>query len=107
MHVRVARFEGVDTSRLDESYEEFRKMVRMSERPEMMPEDVFETLRGRVRRVLSLADREAGATLDLTFTDSAADAQAVHEALDRLTPPEGMGRRTNVDTYELMLDEQL
>jgi hypothetical protein len=107
MHVRVARFEGVDTSRLEESYEAFRKMVRMTERPEMMPEDVFETLRSRVRRVVSLADRDAGATLDLTFTDSADDAQAVHEALDRLTPPEGVGRRTSVGIYELMLDEQL
>ena len=78
----------------------------MPERPELMPEDVFETLRGRVRRVMSLADREAGVTLDLIFTDNAEDAQAVHEALDSLTPPEGTGRRTSVQIYELMLDKQ-
>lgn len=107
MHVRVARFEHADASRLDQDYEEFRRMIRMSERPEIIPEDVFETLREKVRRVLSLVDRETGVSLDLTFTDNAEDAQAVHEALDSLTPPEGGGRRTDVHTYELMLDEQL
>jgi hypothetical protein len=107
MHVRVARFEGVDVSRLDEDYAQYRKMVKANERPEFMPEDVFSTLRDRVRRVVSLADRESGVTLDLTFTDNAEDATRVHEALDSLSPPEGSGRRTSVEKFELMLDEQL
>jgi hypothetical protein len=107
MHVRIARFEGIDPNQLDEMYAQFRTMVTMQERPDSIPEDVFETLRSSVRRVMSFADRETGATMDLTFTDSAADAQRVHEALDSLTPPEGSGRRTSVGTYELMLDEQL
>jgi hypothetical protein len=107
MHVRVARFEGVDTSNLEEDYEKFREMVRMQERPENTPEDVFETLKSSVRRVMSFADRERGVTLDMTFTDSAEDAQRVHEALDRLSPPEGAGRRTQYEIFELMLDEQL
>jgi hypothetical protein len=106
MYVRVARFEGVDRSRIDQDYEEFKKMLRAQERPEMMPEEVFETLRTRVRRVLSVADREAGVTLDLTFTDNEEDAQRVHEALDSLSPPESAGRRSDVRTYELMVDEQ-
>jgi hypothetical protein len=106
MYVRVARFEGIDPSRIDEQYEQFRAMVRASERPEFISEEVFETLRGKVRRVLSVADRENGVTLDMTFTDNAEDAKAVHEALDSLTPPEGSGRRSSVGTYELMLDEQ-
>jgi hypothetical protein len=107
MHVRVARFEGIDPTRVERDYEQFREMVRAQERPEDFPEDVFETLRANVRRVMSLLDREAGTSLDLTFTDDAASAQQVHEALDRLTPPEGSGRRTDVKIYELMLDEQL
>jgi hypothetical protein len=107
MHVRVARFEGIDPSRLDQDYEEFRKMVRASERPEFMPEEVFETLRSSVRRVMSLADRESGVSVDLTFTDDAESARRVHEALDSLTPPDSSGRRTSVETFELMLDEQL
>jgi hypothetical protein len=107
MHVRVARFEGIDVSRVQEDYARYREMMRANERPEFMPQEVFDTLRDKVRRVVSLLDREAGATLDLTFTDNAEDARAVHEALDSLTPPEGSGRRTSVQTYELMLDEQL
>jgi hypothetical protein len=107
MHVRVARFEGIDASRIDEDYEQFRKMLRATERPDFIPEDTFATLRDCVRRVLSVADREAGVTLDMTFTDNAEDARRVHEALDSLNPPEGSGRRASVQTFELVLDEQL
>jgi hypothetical protein len=103
----MARFEGIDVSRLDEDYAQYRKMVRSNERPEFISDEVFQTLRDKVRRVLSLADRETGVTVDLTFTDNAEDARLVHEALDSLTPPEGSGRRTSVGTYELVLDEQL
>ncbi len=106
MHVRVARFEGVDASRIDEEYARFREMVRAGERPEFMPEEVFETLRSSVRRIMSLVDRESGTAFDLTFTDDADSARRVHEALDSLTPPEGSGRRSDVQTYELVLDEQ-
>jgi hypothetical protein len=107
MHVRVARFEGVDSSQVEEDYARYRQMLRAGERPDFMPEDVFETLRSDVRRVMSFVDREAGATLDLTFTDDAASAQRVHEALDSLSPPDGAGRRSEVGIYEQMLDEQL
>jgi hypothetical protein len=107
MFVRVARFEGVDTSRLDEDYEQFRRMVRGDERPDFIPEDVGETLRSSVRRVLSLADRNSGVTIDMTFTDTEEDARHVDEALDSLSPPEGAGRRTSAEIFELMLDEQL
>jgi hypothetical protein len=107
MHVRVARFEGLDASQVDRDYEQFRRMVRGEERPEFIPEETLATLRDRVRRVMSLVDREAGVSLDLTFTDNAEDAQRVHEALDSLTPPEGSGRRTSVQTFELALDERL
>jgi hypothetical protein len=107
MYVRIARFEGVDASRIEEDYAQYRQSLRSNERPEFIPEDAFETLRNGVRRVMSFADRDAGVTLDLTFTDNAEDAKRVHEALDSLTAPEGSGRRTSVETMELMLDEQL
>ena len=107
MHVRVARFEGIDTTNIDRDMEEFRKMVRMSERPEGMPEETFTTLKNGVKRMMSLVDREAGVSFDLAFTDNADDARRVHEALDSLSPPEGAGRRTSVQTFELLLDEQL
>lgn len=107
MHVRVARFEGIDTTNIDGDMEEFRKMVRMAERPEGMPEETFSTLKNGVKRMMSLVDREAGVSFDLAFTDNADDARRVHEALDSLSPPEGAGRRTSVQTFELLLDEQL
>lgn len=107
MHVRAARFEGVDTATIERDMEQFRKMVRAQERPERMSEESFATLRSCVKRVMSLVDREGGTSLDLVFTDNAEDAQRVHEALDAMTPPEGAGRRTSVHTYELLLDEEL
>jgi hypothetical protein len=107
MHVRVARFEGIDTSNIDRDTEEFRKMLRLGEAPDGMPSEAFETLRTGVKRVMSLVDREDGSSFDLMFTDNAEDAQRVHEVLDAMTPPEGAGRRTSVHTYELILDEQL
>jgi hypothetical protein len=107
MHVRVARFEGIDTTNIDRDMEEFRKMVHMQERPEGMPEETYSTLKNGVKRMMSLVDRDAGVSFDLAFTDNADDARRVHEALDSLSPPEGAGRRTSVQTFELMLDEQL
>ena len=106
MHVRVARFEGIDVANLDSDMEQFRRMVRMDERPEWMPDETFATLRDGVRRVMSLVDRDAGVSIDLTFTDNAEDAKRVHEALDSLSPPDTAGRRASVGTFELMLDEQ-
>jgi hypothetical protein len=107
MYVRAALFEGIDTARIDRDIEEFRRMVRLDEVPEGMSEETFSTLRSGVKRVMSLVDREQGASLDLVFTDNAEDARRVHEALDSMTPPEGAGKRTSVQTYELVLDEQL
>jgi hypothetical protein len=107
MHVRAARFEGINTDNIDRDIEEFRKMVRMKERPDGMSEEAFTTLRDGVKRVMSLVDRDAGVSLDLVFTGSADDAQRVHEVLDGMSPPEGAGKRTSVQTYELLMDEDL
>ena len=107
MHVRAARFEGIDTANIDRDIEQFRQMVRMQDTPEGMSEEDFSTLRDGVKRVMSLVDREAGTSLDLIFTASAEDAQRVHEVLDAMSPPEGAGRRTSVEIYELLMDEQL
>jgi hypothetical protein len=107
MYVRAAKFEGIDTANIDRDTEAFRQMVRMEEAPEGMSEEAFTTLRDGVKRVMSLVDREGGTSLDLVFTASADGAQRVHETLDAMSPPEGAGRRTSVQTYELLLDEQL
>ena len=107
MHVRAARFDGIDTANIDRDIEQFRQTVRMQETPDGMSEEDFSTLRDGVKRVMSLVDREAGTSLDLIFTANAEDAQRVHDVLDAMSPPEGAGRRTSVETYELLMDEQL
>jgi hypothetical protein len=107
MHVRAARFEGIDTANIDRDIEQFRQMVRMQETPEGMSEEDFGTLRDGVKRVMSLVDRDAGTSLDLIFTENAEDARRVHEVLDAMSPPEGAGRRTSVETFELLMDETL
>jgi hypothetical protein len=107
MYVRAARFEGIDAENIDRDIEEFRRMVRMQERPEGMDEETFTTLRDGVKRVMSLVDRDARVSLDLVFTANAQAAQRVHEALDSLSPPEGAGKRTSVQTFELLVDEDL
>jgi hypothetical protein len=35
------------------------------------------------------------------------DARKVDDALNALNPPEGVGCRTSVETFEVLLDEQL
>lgn len=108
MYVRAARFEGIDTTNIDRDIEEYRKMIREREkRPEGVSEEAFTALRDGVKRVMSLVDREAGASLELVFTATADDARRVHEALDSMSPPESAGKRTSVQTFELLLDEDL
>ena len=41
MFVRVAKFEGRNTETIDQEIEDFRKMVRMQERPEGMSDETF------------------------------------------------------------------
>lgn len=107
MHVRIARFENVDAAGVDANAEEFRKMLRSQERPEWMSEDAFSTLRDGVVRVISLVDRSAGTTVDLTFTGNEEAARKVDAALNGLNPPDSAGGRTSVETFEVLLDEQL
>ena len=78
MHVRVARFEGIDTSNIDRDMEEFRKMVRMAERPEGMPEETYSTLKNGVKRMMSLVDRALSAAerLGLPRRESASTARS-------------------------------
>jgi hypothetical protein len=106
MHVRVARFEGINVAQVDEDAEQFKNMLRTDERPEWMPEESFSILRQGVKRVISLVDRSSGVTLDLVFTGDE-DAQRVDAALSSLNPPEGVGRRASVERFEVLFDEQL
>jgi len=108
MYARVARFEGVDPSTLAESVAERRRQMREAAEsgtaPEGAPEQVA-TLMDTVKRVVELADREQGAMLVITFTETAEDMRRADEALNAMSPSGDEGQRTSRDIYEVVLDE--
>ena len=96
MFARVASFEGGDTERLRELNQEQQQSGTM-----VVPDGV--------RRLMVLNDEDGGRRLFLTFFDSrealdAADAKI--SAMGDAIPEEVRGRRTSVDVYEVVYDEQ-
>jgi hypothetical protein len=110
MLVRIARFEGVEPRVIDTQLERFREMLavaRSGQVPEGIPADAFQVLVNDVTRVIEVADRANDVIVDLTFAHNAEAMERVHQALDQLSPPENGGKRTSVETYEVLLDEQM
>lgn len=105
MHVRIARFEGVDVGSIDEQVAEMRRQMQAGELPPDAPAEV-QTLMETVNRFVQLVDREKGVTLGLAFSKSEDDMRRADEALNKMSPPsDAMGRRTGVEIYEVALDE--
>ena len=108
MYARIARFEGLDASRIDEQVAEMKRQIdegRVSgELPAGAPEEV-QTLMETVKRVLQFADRESGSALGIVFCETEEDMRRAHAALNEMSPGEGAGRRTSVQVYEVLLDE--
>jgi len=108
MYARVARFEGVDPSTIAEGVAERRRQMREAAEsgtaPDGAPEQVG-TLMETVKRVVELADREQGAMLVITFTDTAEDMRRADEALNAMSPSGGEGHRADKGIYEVVLDE--
>jgi len=95
MHARVAAFEG-DISRIDDLIGMIRE--RMS---------TGEEIPG-AKRFLMLLDREGGSTLGITFFDSEDSIRAAEPIFDKMgdeVPEELRGRRTSVETYEVVIDD--
>lgn len=110
MHVRIARFEGIEVGRIDAMTEEMRQSIEAGRRGEAPPDDlaeVFETLRQTVSRVVQPVDRGSGTALGLTFFETEEDMRRGDAALEQLSPGEGGGRRTSVERFEVALDEQM
>jgi hypothetical protein len=108
MYVRVARFEGVDTSQVDRWVGEMREQIdamRRGETPAGIPTESAGPLREHATRVLDLVDRERGLTLSVTFADDEEGMRRVDAALNAMSPGEEGGRRTNVEIFEVVLDE--
>ena len=105
MHVRIARFEGVDVGSIDEQIAEMRRQMQSGELPPDAPAEV-KTLMETVNRFVQLVDRDNGVTLSLAFSNSADDMRRADEALNAMSPPsDAMGRRTTVEMYEVALDQ--
>lgn len=108
MYVRIARFEGVEPGGIDRQAEELRAALgaaRAGRVPEGIPEVAFRTLSENTTRVVAVASRTDGVILDLVFTETEDELQAVHEVLDTMSPAQGTGRRVSVERYEVLADE--
>ena len=107
MYVRVARFEGRDTNAIDEQVASMKSQIdasRSGELPAGAPEQ-GQTLMDTVTRFMEFVDRDTGTTLGITFCESEDDLRRASAALDEMSPPEGTGHRTSVESYEVALDE--
>jgi hypothetical protein len=94
MYARVATFEGGDTERIRQMNAERRQQEGW------MPEGV--------KRVLVLNDEAAGKRLFVTFFDSREELDAASQRFEQMggdIPEEIRGRRTSLDTYEVVADE--
>ena len=108
MYARIARFEGLDASRIDEQVAEMKRQIdesrASSDLPAGAPEEV-QTLMETVKRLLQLGDREGGTALGITFCETEEDMRRADAALNEMSPGEGQGRRASVEIYEVLLDE--
>lgn len=108
MYARVARFEGLDPSQIDQGVEEMKRQMdagrASGELPPGAPEQA-RTLMETVKRVVQLVDRERGAALGIVYCESEDDLQRADAALNEMSPGAGGGRRTGVEMYEVVVDE--
>jgi hypothetical protein len=108
MYARIARFEGLDSSRIDEQVEEMKRQMtsgRSGELPEGAPEEARAPME-TVTRWVQLVDRNKGTAVGIAFCASEDDAHRADEALNAMSPDEGQGRRIgSAEIYEVVLDE--
>jgi hypothetical protein len=96
MYARVATFEGGDEERLQQINDE-----RMSSGTMNPPEGI--------RRVLLLGKSDSGKRLFITFFDTREDVQAAEQRFESMgdeIPEDVRGRRTGVDVYEVVVDQE-
>jgi hypothetical protein len=96
--VRIARFEGGDRSKVDETISSVRSMMDEGSRPPGLE---------NARRSMMVVDRKTGVGLGLTFFDTEDAMRRGDEALNQMTPPGDVtGRRTSVEMYEVAIDRE-
>src|SRR5204862_6838146 len=95
MHARVAAFENVDTSVVDDLLGRVRKNIEANRMPD-------------AQGGLMLLDRDQRKSLGITFFDSEEKIRAAEPEFERMgdeIPEAQRGRRTSVDIYEVVLAE--
>jgi hypothetical protein len=107
MYARLVRFEGGDPSLIDEQIADMKRQMdasRSGDVPADAPEQV-RTLMDTVTRFVELVDRTSGASVGIAFCKTEEDVRRADAALDSMSPPQDIGKRTSVDIYEVVLDE--
>ena len=107
MYARVVRFEGGDPSRIDEEIATTKRQMdaaRSGDVPAEAAESV-RTLMETVRRFVELVDRNSGSVVGIVFCETEEDMRRADAALNSMSPPQDVGKRTSVDIYEVALDE--
>ena len=107
MYARVVRFEGGDPSVIDEQVADMKSQMdaaRSGGVPADAPEQV-RTLMDTVTRFIELVDRESGSSVGIAFCETEENVRRADEALDSMSPPQEVGKRTAVDIFEVALDE--
>ena len=97
MYARVATFEGGDEQRLHQMNEE-----RMSSGEMNPPEGI--------KRVMLLGKNDSGKRLFISFFESREAVAAAEERFEQMGDEIGedvRGRRTSVDVYEVMTDQEV
>jgi hypothetical protein len=108
MYARVARFEGIDASKIDEDVADMKRQMdagRTGQLPADAPKEARELIE-TVSRWVQLVDRDAGKAIGIAFSASEDDMRRADEVLNAMSPPEGAGRRAGpAEIYEVVIDE--
>jgi hypothetical protein len=108
MYARVARFEGLDVSKIDEDVANMKQQMdagRSGQLPADAPEEARELME-TVARWVQLVDRDAGTAVGIAFSASEEQIRRADRVLNAMSPPEGAGRRSGAaEIYEVVLDE--
>jgi hypothetical protein len=96
MYARVARWEGADAEAIRANAEEIK--ARVEEGP---PEGVPAT------GITFLVDPDGGRVMGISLFETEEDLRAGDEVLNSMSPPNPMGTRAGVETYEVAVDRRL
>jgi hypothetical protein len=94
VYARIATFEGVEPQSIEHEAQTIRSQVDQG------PPEGLEDAQG----VMILLDRQNGKSLAITLFGSEDGMHRGDEALNKMSPEGGAGRRTSVEFYEVPLD---